>query len=602
MREDASMPGLSRRAFLATVAGLSAAWALPRQALGSVLALGPVPGDGTSTLQQGIAIGPEANRRYRTLITRDGEPHVPRLDLLGKVPDPARAQRRRSLLYIGHLSDMHLMDAQSPARLEPMIAQDHSTWGGAFRPQDTLTTHVAAAMVTSISDLRISQVTGAPLSAAFVTGDTADMLSHLETRWYVDLLDGVPITPNSGAVGVYEGVQAWSEATYAYHPEDPSGDWFGAYGFPAVPGMLEAAVSQEVRSPGLPVPWYGVYGNHDTLFLGTLGVPAALRALALGDRKFWDWQALGLDYVQGWSAETSALGRMVHAVTNNLGLHYGSKSVTSDPNRKLLQQQDFMKAHFLTTPNPGPVGHGFTQANLDTGQTYWSADVGPFVRAFGLDTCNQIAGPDGALPESQFEWLKAGLAQAQQDGRLVMVFSHHNSFTLENEAALATEPERLVHAEELVAALLEYPNAIAWLNGHTHINTITAHKRADGSGGLWEITTASCIDYPQQQQVVEVVDNRDGTLSLFTTALDHASPAKWNGDLTTLGLASLSRELSANDWVEDPSMRIGSPYDRNTELLMPAPFDMSAITDAAVEAAQAADRARIMAYEQGWTS
>ena len=26
----------------------------------------------------------------------------------------------------------------------------------------------------------------------------------------------------------------------------------------------------------------------------------------------------------------------------------------------------------------------------------------------------------------------------------------------------------------------------------------------------------------QQQQVIEVVDNRDGTLSLFTTALDHA--------------------------------------------------------------------------------
>jgi len=597
------MPGLSRRAFLATVAGLSAAWALPKDALGAVLAQPSAPGAGTSTLQQAIAIGPEVNKRYRHLLSRDGEPHVARLDLLGQIPDPARTARRRSILYIGHLSDMHLIDAQSPARLEPMIAQNHSTWGGAFRPQDTLTTHVGAAMVQSIADLRISQVTGAPLSAAFVTGDTADMLSHLETRWYVDLLDGTPLVPNSGAVGVYEGVQVWDEAYWAYHPENPDGDWFGDYGFPQVPGMLEAAVTQEVASGGLPVPWYGIYGNHDTTLLGTLVVPMAYKEFAVGDRKYWDWQALGLDFIQDWAVETSALTRVIHAVTTNLGIHYGTHAVTSDPARKLLEQQDFMRAHFQTTPNPGPVGHGFTQANLDTGQTYWSADIGPFVRAFGLDTCNQVAGPDGAVPEAQFEWLRTGLDQAQADGKLALIFSHHNSFTLENDAALATEPQRLVHAEEFVAMLLEHPNAIAWVNGHTHINTITAHKRTDGRpGGLWEITTASCIDYPQQQQVIEIVDNRDGTLSLFTTALDHAGPVEWNGDLTPIGLASLSRQLSANDWVENPSLRIGSPMDRNTELLLPAPFDLAAITDAALEQAQAADRARVMAWESGWPS
>ena len=596
------MAGLSRRAFLATVAGLSAVWAIPKQALGSRLSAPATVGTGTSTLQQRIATGPVANKQYRKLLTRVGEPHVARLDILGQVPDPKRADRRRSLFYFGHLSDMHLIDAQSPARLEPLIAMDHSLWGGAFRPQDTLSAHVAAAMVTSITDLRISQVTGAPLAAAFVTGDTADMLSSLETRWYVDLLDGVPITPNSGDVGVYDGVQSWSEAYYAYHPEDPIGDWFGNYGFPAVPGMLDAAVGQEVKSPGLPVPWYGVYGNHDTVYLGTLGVPAALRAFAVGDRKFFDWTAQGIDYVQGWSADTSALARMLHVLEDNIGIHLGSKAVTPDPARKLLQQQDFMAAHFQTTPNPGPVGHGFTQANLDSGETYWSADIGPFVRAFGLDTCNQIAGPDGAVPEAQFTWLRQGLEQATKDGKLAILFSHHNSFTLENDAALATEPQRLVHAEELIAMVLEYPNAVAWLNGHTHINTITPHRNTAGTGGFWEITTASCIDYPQQQQVVEIVDNRDGTMSIFTTALDHAAPAEWNGDLSPLGLASLSRELSANDWVELPSMRIGSVMDRNCELLMPAPIDLSVVTDAAIEAAQAADRARVMAYEQGWST
>ena len=119
---------------------------------------------------------PRGQHGYRHLLTRDGEPHFARLDLIGQIPDPARETRRRSILYIGHLSNMHLMDAQSPARLEPMIAQDHSTWASAFHPHETLTTHVAAAMVTSIADLRISQATGRPARCGSRHRHSADML------------------------------------------------------------------------------------------------------------------------------------------------------------------------------------------------------------------------------------------------------------------------------------------------------------------------------------------------------------------------------------------------------------------------------------------
>jgi hypothetical protein len=45
-------------------------------------------------------------------------------------------------------------------------------------------------------------------------------------------------------------------------------------------------------------------------------------------------------------------------------------------------------------------------------------------------------------------------------------------------------------------------------------------------------------------------------------------------------------------------MRIGSPLDRNTELLLPAPFDLSKITEAAVEQDQAISRARLAAFDQ----
>ncbi|HAN25654.1 MAG TPA: TIGR03767 family metallophosphoesterase, partial [Microbacterium ginsengisoli] len=117
-------------------------------------------------------------------------------------------------------------------------------------------------------------------------------------------------------------------------------------------------------------------------------------------------------------------------------------------------------------------------------------------------------------------------------------------------------------------------------------------------GGFWEITTASCIDFPQQQQVLEIVDNRDGTLSIFTTVLDHASAATPAGTGASRDLASRAREFAANDWAESPAMRRGSALDRNTELLLPAPFDLEKITDAALDAQRMTERARILAHEQ----
>ena len=49
-------------------------------------------------------------------------------------------------------------------------------------------------------------------------------------------------------------------------------------------------------------------------------------------------------------------------------------------------------------------------------------------------------------------------------------------------------------------------------------------------------------------------------------------------------------------------MRRGSPLDRNTELLLPAPFDLSRITDAALEAQHVTELARVVAHEAGLRS
>ncbi|WP_336649035.1 TIGR03767 family metallophosphoesterase [Microbacterium sp. MMO-10] len=600
------MPGLSRRHFLAHATMLAAASRLPLDALGPRLAtadpsavrsapgLSGPPQEAPSTLLQTILRGPVVQGSYRRLSTGPGEPHLPRFDVLRRVADDARKTSRRSLLYLGHLSDLHVIDAQSPGRIEPMITQDHSAWGSAFHPQDPLSPHTVAAMVRAFSDARYSAVTGAPMGAAVVTGDSADMHSHLELRWYIDLMDGLAVDPAT-AGATYRGVQAWSEASWAYRPGDPRGGAFGDYGFPRLPTLLADAIASKVPSPGLPAPWYAVYGNHDTLLLGTFGLTPQLRALATGGQKAYTLEATAGTALGGYASSTGLLQQMIDGLGLALG-RPGFRTVPPNPERFLFEQREFMAEHFRTEKNPGPVGHGFTQHNLDTGETWWKADLSPRVRALGLDTCNAVAGPDGAVPDVQLRWLEQELARAERENVLVLVMSHHNSLTLENRAQRPGDTSVLHGADALIDVMLRHPVAVGWLNGHTHLNQVLAHTSA--TGGFWEITTASCIDFPQQQQVIEIVDNRDGTLSLFATVLDHASDARPGSGGSSADLASRAREFSFNDWAESPTMRRGSPLDRNVELLLPAPFDLSTISDAALEAQRMTEQTRMLAYEQ----
>lgn len=71
------------------------------------------------------------------------------------------------------------------------------------------------------------------------------------------------------------------------------------------------------------------------------------------------------------------------------------------------------------------------------------------------------------------------------------------------------------------------------------------------------------------------MDNKDGTLSVFATLVDHAAPPE-TGPVTSdvLRLASINRELCANDPQVDLATELGTLDDRNVELLIPAPFTL----------------------------
>ena len=122
---------------------------------------------------------------------------------------------------------------------------------------------------------------------------------------------------------------------------------------------------------------------------------------------------------------------------------------------------------------------------------------------------------------------------------------------------------------------LKYPNVIAYVAGHTHENRIDLFRK--GGTGFWQINTASHVDWPQQSRLIEVMDNRDGTLSLFGTLLDQAAPVAAPApgtaaaSLTHDQVGSLSRVLSWNDPQRARPDALGRTLDRNMELLLRDP-------------------------------
>ena len=130
---------------------------------------------------------------------------------------------------------------------------------------------------------------------------------------------------------------------------------------------------------------------------------------------------------------------------------------------------------------------------------------------------------------------------------------------------------------DLAALLLAHRRVVAYVAGHTHEHRITPFTR-EGGGGFWGIETSSEIDWPVQSRLLEIMDNRDGTLSIFGTLVDHARDARHaatgyrGGGAVGDALAALGREFAYNDpqvGVEDGAE--GRPQDRNVELLLPDP-------------------------------
>jgi metallophosphoesterase (TIGR03767 family) len=606
----------------------------PRR-LAAALAVAPLVALGTNasadtTLQRKLA--PAAGTGYVPLEAVRGERHVVRRGGSAKARR-GRAEDRRSLLMFAQLTDPQIADEMSPARVDfadPAGGEIKSSW----RPQEAMGLHVFDSTVRAVNANRRSPVRQgngrrARLALAITTGDLADNQQLNETRWFRDVLNGGQIDPFSGkpigpgnecaatpqaeidainadvAARRYTGMQDYDD--YPAAPDDrKAGFWdpdvappgASAYAtFPRYGGLMERAQAA-FTADGLEVPWYISRGNHDGLIQGNAPGSAELfRAIAVGCLKVFPNTAFDPKRFEGASDDElfAAFGDQAFIAQ----LLQSARKVAPDPDRRIISKAEYRRL----------VGHGFSrtpkaQLNASDGTaSYYAFNARRGIRFVSLDTVAEGGGQSGNLDDPQYRWLKAELNRARKRDQLVVVFGHHTLGTMDNarndegagacdfdgEPGCDADPRRStpIHrgtkGKRTVRALLAgTPNVIAYVAGHTHANAVKFNRGRRGRG-FWEINTASHIDWPQQSRLIEIMDNGDGTLSLFGTLLDSAAPvvappAGPAAAFTPVQLASIARTLSYNDPQREglegtggSAEKTGRRRDRNVELLVRDP-------------------------------
>lgn len=473
-----------------------------------------------------------------------------------------------------HLSDLHICDAESPSRLEYLDrysdpdSEFREELGdiGTYRPQEILTVHVALAMIETVNATTIAPVSGATIDAVLITGDLTDNAQKNELHWYETLLEGGVIASKSGDRDRSSWVGVCDEATWDdryWHPDGPPAGLppdrpSSTYGFPLVPGLIQAA-RQDIASPGLALPWFSVYGNHDALLQGTVAPTPALRELSMGSERITGLPhgRTPADFNIRTSIAPNGPATYPHDMTSPV------VSITADEDRDFVGPAEFARTTRL-----------FKSTSMHE-RNYYTTEIGELV-LITLDTVNPHGGWQGSIDSDQCAWLIRQLERNRD--RYIVIASHHPSPCLTNAFAPMNEPPRVLSAE-LKGILHSHNNVIAWLAGHVHHHAALWHQ--EGSHGFWEITTSSLIDWPQQGRVLEflrVSDRQTPEIAIISTVMNHAGPATADyRDLSSpKSLASISRTLAANDYrLRGSSLRgltlDSSPEVRNTVWRLPDP-------------------------------
>jgi len=389
-------------------------------------------------------------------------------------------------LRFAQLSDSHLNDEESPAR----AVRGDFLIGPAWRPQEAYAAQTLDATLRMLNDIHTQEKqNGYPIDFALATGDVTDNAHYNELRWFIDVMDGQWIVPDSGELD--------GELRDILPQDNPN------LGFQA-----------EGLAPD--IPWYVVLGNHDNLAQGNF----AICRDAEDPTEWFSPQFRAVAGILGFHAldpptnafrptsdQSPAIIRASEEQIDPETLQLlvdqlDSGTIVSDPNRHYSSRSIFIEEHFNTFSEP--VGHGFNETNRASGSTCYSVrpqeDVP--IRLIVLDTVAPLSlwgfpMPYGVMTREQFEsFLKPEVEAARVAGEFVIIVSHHPSTDF-----MAPYPGRTVGTLEFRNYLASRPNIIMHICGHTHEHRVT---KVYGRYPYLEIETASLIDFPQEVRIFDV--------------------------------------------------------------------------------------------------
>jgi len=405
------------------------------------------------------------------------------------------------LLNFFTISDIHITDKETPVQLIylAMIHTDACP-SSLYSPIMLYTTHVLDAAIQTVNALHRQK----PFDCGISLGDACNSTQYNELRWYIDVIDGRFITPSSGA-----------------HLGADTIDYQKPY-----------------KTAGLnrTIPWYQTIGNHDHIWI-TSQPDSYLQQTYTGE----DILQLGDVLIDpaGLNERTYYMGTLDG--NTPYGDIIGAGPVSTTPAIKIAADQyrrslkdsgrEWMNEFFNTSSNP--VGHGYTQTNIDTGVACYSFEPRSDIplKVIMLDDTMSDTEPDntgnahGSLDKTRYDWLVSELDRGQAEGKLMVIAAHVPIGVLPPGSEMGWSTNAYVSEPELVATLHNYPNLIMWIAGHRHCNQVTAFKSPDPNHpelGFWEVETASLRDFPQQFRTFELVRNNDNTISIIITDVDPA--------------------------------------------------------------------------------
>jgi metallophosphoesterase (TIGR03768 family) len=465
-----------------------------------------------------------------------------RLDLLPAGHDTAPVTPAARLLRFFTISDIHITDVQSPA--QAILFGYKGFLSSAYSGVMLYTHHVLDAAVRTVNALHDED----PIDFGISLGDTCNNTQYNELRWYIDVLDGKRVDPDSGVR------RAGDDA--------PRAAFLDAYD--------AAGLSAQI-------PWYQVRGNHDHFWTGFLRVDDYLRATYTGETIL----DLGNVFEDPRGPDSRGFymgcldGRTEHGDIFGLGpvadFPTPPKVLAADPDRRSLTKSDWMREFFETSSTPR--GHGFDEAAVESGFACYTFEpkAGLPLRVLVLDDTQRDDDPydNGyghiSLDEERRDWLFRELDRGQADGVLMIVAAHCPIGVEKPPHPMAWSSSAFGSEEDVLAKLHACPNLILWIAGHRHCNAVTAFPSPDEDRpemGFWEVETASLRDFPQQLRTFEILRNGDGSVTIravdVDTVVEDGSPAATS---RTYGVAA--QQIFGNDQGYPPS----STY--NADLVAP---------------------------------